>query len=363
MFNCDYTVNLPGESIEVLASDFTAKSDNQKDYPVGVRIEIRLDADNPDEAFQKADKWAAAFASTLSFVSNIGVGNPQKELALDVTDSATSRKLLQFFDEPIPVTASVGQVDAEAFSTIFGKIAEEKMPYSDRVGRAISFYNKGLRETHPMDRFTSFWLGFETLNQPLKEILSAPDTIVRCRKCGLETKENSLTGVKELMSQELPDGKAVFGKMRGLRVKVFHSTEPLSPLIPEIQKDADTLQELLRKTIFRFLDVRYEGKVVRPPITNIVPIVYGVECSINGDTSVPSLKTGGEYTHLVISGGSSQTIVNDDGSVTKKPTLTYAPVGIPEGAQLIFTGSRIYGEKGKIKNAGVVNVKVSDTKP
>lgn len=361
LFRCDYTVNQPDESLRIIANDITMESDNKKPYPVGVRLEIRVDGGNPDEAFQKADKWAAAFVSTLSFVSNRGVGDPQSEFAFEISDSSKGRSFLRFIRDPVAPSPSGGAVDAQAFTDILGKLVEENLKYGDRVGRAISFYNRGLREIHPLERFMSFWLGFETLNQPLKEVLSAPDTTKKCRKCGLETKTPSLTGVKELMRRELADGEATFRKMRDLRVKVFHSTEPLGPLLGAMATDADVLQELLRKTVFMFLGVPYEGEVVRQPVVNLVPVWYGVEGVVTGFAPPDNEPFAREYPHLVVASGSLETLVEDDGSVTRRPTYTYASADPGDGALFSVTGSRIYGERGKIKNAGTLGIKASDS--
>jgi hypothetical protein len=358
-FKCDYTVNMPNETIRVIASEIMAKSDNERYYPIGVRLEVRVDANDPDDAFEKAGKWAAAFVSTLSFVANVGMGGMRSELACNISDSEKSRTFLQLFhDLPVP-SASVGEVDGEVITNVLGKLTEEKMAYSDRVGRAMSFYTKGLREIHPLERFTSFWFGLETLNQQLKEILSAPDEIARCR-CGRERKVSSLTGIRELMRREVADGDRVFKDMRNLRVKAFHSTEPLSPLMPNIQADADLIQVLLRKVIFRFLDVPYEGKVVRAPIANIVPFWTGLEGTINGIESAEKLTESGEYPHLVMSGVSPQTVVGDDGKVTTNPNVNYSPVNLPDSAKFVVSGSRMYGEKGKVKKAKTLGIVTSD---
>ena len=293
---------------------------------------------------------AAAFVSTLSFVSNTGIGDPRAELAFEISDSETGRSFLQFFRDPIVPSPSVGEVDPQAFNDIFGKLAEERMKYSDRVGRAISFCIKGLRETHPLERFTSFGCWDSRLwDKPLKETLSAPDEKRNCSKCGHETKVNSSTGVRELMRKELPDGDDAFKRMRNLRVQALHSTEPLSPLLTTMGREADVLQELLCKTIFRFLDAPYSGKVVRAPIANIVPMWFGLEGVVNGLSAASDEPFGREYPQLVVTGGTVETIVNDDGSVTKRPTYNFDPANLPDGAQLSMTGTRTYGERGKIK--------------
>jgi hypothetical protein len=357
--NYDFTVNLKEESIRILAADIAARSDNGKFYAVGLRVEIRVDANNPDEASEKANKWASGFVSILSFVSNIGVGNIQSELVCDISESQTKRTYLQFFHGlPIP-TPSAGKVDGAVLSDVQGKLIEEKPEYSDRVGRALAFYTKGLRETHPLERFMSFWLGLETLNEPLKDALSAPDVFVTC-DCGRKRKVSTLTGVRELMKRELPDGEAAFIRLRGIRVAVMHSTRPLAPIMPEIGKEADLIQELLRKTIFRFLDVPYQGDIVKPPISNLVPLWTALEGVIEGVPSTDKLKSSGEYPHLVPSIRSVQTIVENDSSVTISPKVDHNPVGLPEGAKFSITGSRMYGEKGKVKNAKMTSISTSN---
>ncbi len=357
--NCDFTVNLKEESIRILAADMVARSDNGKFYAAGLRVEIRVDANSPDEANEKANKWASGFVSTLSFVSNIGVGNIQSELVCDISESQTKRAYLQFFHGlPIP-TPSAGKVDGAVLIDVQGKLIEEKPKYSDRVGRALAFYTKGLRETHPLERFMSFWLGLETLNEPLKDALSAPDVFVTC-DCGRKRKASILTGVRELMKRELPAGEAAFKRLRDIRVAVMHSTRPLAPMMSEIGMEADLIQELLRKTIFHFLDVPYQGDIIKPPISNLVPLWTALEGVIEGVPSIDKLKSSGEYPHLVPSIRSVQTIVEDDSSVTISPKVDYNPAGLPEGAKFSITGSRMYGERGKVKSAKMTSISTSN---
>jgi hypothetical protein len=359
-FRCDFTVNLKDEVIRILVTDIMAKSDNERFFPVGLRLEIRLDASNPDDAFEESNKWAAGFISTLSFVANVGTGGLQSEFACDISESREKRPYLQYFHGlPIP-SPSTGKVEGETLLDVQGKLVEEKLKYSDRVGRAIAFYTKGLRETHPLERFTSFWLGLETLNEPLKVVLSAADVVVPC-ECGRERKVSALTGVRELMKKELTDGEAAFRRMRDIRVAIMHSTKPLSPLLPEIGRESDLIQELLRKAIFSFLDTPYEGSVVRPPISNLVPVWTALEGTIDGILSTDKLMLSGEYPHLVPSDMGVQTIVEDESSVTINPKVNYKATGLPDGAKFVITGSRIFGEKGKVKNAKMLGITGSES--
>jgi hypothetical protein len=354
-FRCDLKVNLKDEAVQIIASDMVAQSDNKMAYAVGVRLEVRVDAESQDDAFEKANIWAAAFASTLSLVSNVGIAGMQSEFACDISESEEKRPFLQLFHGlPIP-SPSTGKVDERALIDVYGKLVEEKMPYSDRIGRAIAFYTKGLHEIHPLERFTSFWLGLETLNEPLRSALSASDVVVSC-ECGRKRKVSALTGVRELFRKELPDGEAAFKKARDIRVALMHSTKPLSPLLPEVGRQSDISQEILRKAIFRFLDVPYQGDIVRAPISNLVPIWLGLEGTINGVASTEKLTASGEYPHLVPSGMSVQTIVESDASVTINPIVDYKAVGLPDGANFLVVGSRIYGEKGKLTKAKTLAV-------
>jgi hypothetical protein len=178
--------NLKGYDIRdivLIAQDLFAKDSSGIPFPIGMQVTAEVWAASKEEAIEKAKGWASGLVALASFVSDIGTPAFRVETAYDVTPEAERRDFIQFFyDSPI-VSTSNGELNAEIFSSCFGKLIDAATVYRDRLQRAIGRYSKALTETNVIDQFTSIWIGFEALNEPLRENLKAPDEISRCPKC------------------------------------------------------------------------------------------------------------------------------------------------------------------------------------
>ena len=336
--------------IKLSAQDIFANDSAGTTYPTGIQVSVELWAESKEEAIEKASGWAGGLVSSASFISDIGMPSFQVETAYDLTPNAESRDFIQFFyDFPI-IPISNGQLPPELFSDCFGKLIDGNTKHRDRLQRAIGRYSKSLTETNVIDQFSSIWIGFEALNEALREKLNAPDEITKCPDCGHEHRISSLSGVKHFITQNSPEGSDLFKKGRRVRVDILHSTKNLEGILPEIASLVPRLRAELRSATFFLLDLRDTSPSREQPITNVVPIFTALEAKIVGAKDVAPLVNDFGGPHLEIID------IHVESHVEKDQTVLFSIqpkfIGrVTDSAKFEVYASSMYGERGKIKSS------------
>ena len=336
--------------IKLTAQDIFVNDSAGIAYPTGIQVSVELWAISKEEAIEKARGWASGLVSIASFVSDIGMPSFHVETAYDLTPNAESRDFVQFFyDFPI-ISISNGQLPPELFSDCFGKLIDGNTKHRDRLQRAIGRYSKSITEANVIDQFSSIWIGFEALNEALREKLNAPDEISKCPECGHEHHVSTLSGVKHFIIHNSPEGPELFKRGRRIRVDILHSTKNLEGILPEIASLVPSLRAELRRAVFFLLDLRDTSPVREQPITNVIPIFTALEAKIVGAKDVVALRNDLGGPHIEIMDIHVESHVEQDQTVSfsVQPKII---ARVTDSAKFEVYASSTYRERGKIKSS------------
>ena len=346
----DFTIKTNDDEVRLLARDILGKDSDGVPYPVGIRIEVNLIAENPDDAIMKAGDWASGFVATTSFVTNIGIGEIKEGLACNITEGENLKEFMQFFhDLPVP-SSSIRDIDPDPLIALNTKLFDANTKYLDRIARAIAWYVKGLREINSIDKFTAIWFGFETISEPLKEVLAAPDMIRHCSNCGFQEKFPSLTGMRAFLKANHEDGEGLYREANDLRVSIIHSTRRLTEVTPEAGRVAPVLQPLLRKAVIFLLGLEPRPLMDKKPIANVLPIKFALKGRFVDAPKFEQTRFEDDYAHFEVTGTKVGIHVQNDKTLKYDITPNWKLLGVIPPARLEMYGHRMYYEDGVIKD-------------
>ena len=349
----DYTFNPTNLNTyaRIIMKDILTSDSSGNFYPVGIKTVVITYAESKDEAIEKAHVWAGGLISLSSFTSNVGMPNIRAELAYETQDGKSERDFIQFFYEPPVPMPSSREIPFAVLGNIIEKLYVENNRYSDRVQRTIANYSKSLVEEHPIDQFNALWLGFEALNQPLKDAYSIPDQVEKCKMCGNERTVPSTNGIKAFLDANFPEEPDLYSKARDVRVSIMHSTKNLYPIMPEVVKLIPKLRKGLRRAVFQLLNLNVSDESGGEPIQNIFPVRTALEAKLVGASNVESLKVNGEEPQFILTNTEIQPHVEmDSKEVTFKIKTTRTAVINPPASFQVYA-HRIYGDPKKITGA------------
>jgi uncharacterized OB-fold protein len=149
-----------------------------------------------------------------------------------------------------------------------------------RISRAFHWYRRAIHTTEPLDRYTSLWVGIETLNPLLKKHYHLPDDKQKCQKCGHETVP-TLNGVQTLF-EELSPETSVWPKANRLRVGIVHGFDSFAELIPDANDLIPFLEDALVKGLDRVLGLKDRGKTYPVPLDYSILTYVELRTEING---------------------------------------------------------------------------------
>lgn len=254
----------------------------------GFIIEIELDAKNLDDSIDESIMIAEAFLSLFCFESGFPTDVANVILAYNITEKTEKRVFRQFLD--IPHETSGNELDLAQVKRNAKKILFNSDKSNERINRAIRWFRKGLMVSDPIEQFTSFWQGLETINPLLVDSLdtekSAKKEITRkCKNCGEDYKEEITTlGGIEALYDSMGIDESVRKDINSLRQGIVHGFRSI-PELKELSLNLNPLvAKILHMGISSVLNISYEESLYNN-LKRVSPIKLGdrfyCQCFIN----------------------------------------------------------------------------------
>jgi hypothetical protein len=212
--------------------------------PKAIGIVATLPAINIDAAISHARGLANRILSLFSYLTNTSLPDLLIMKAYDVTPGKKKGDFVQsFYDIPME-RHSTRVVNKGSLSKCVTAISA--LPESDNssIFRAMHWYRLALQSTDMMERYTSLWIGLETINPLLRQHYGLEIEYSQC-KCGRK-KAPTLNGVRELMN-ELEEGGSLWREKTGLRAGVIHGYRAFKEITPEVRIMVPVLEQALEK--------------------------------------------------------------------------------------------------------------------
>lgn len=317
--------------------------------PVGLTLEVRVKANNIDNAIAKAAAVADGVLSFASLCSGVGLPVARVELAYDASPGITDREFIQFFHD-LPMRISRKSVDPRTIIDLLNKAFEvTDLDVRGRLLRAITWCRKGSLTTDVLDKFTCYWIGLETLNPVLQAKLKVPDDPHHCPKCGHEwVGTPTVSGVRVYIQKQLSDVHEVYSRIRDLRINLMHGKRDLGTLVPEAKALEGSIWKALVEAIFFVLEASRPETSIRGGLSAQAPVLPAVEAVIHG--SDPSrLGPPGEYPHFE---PKSRTVLGDR---TSEDKISFSLTGnfdtrVAEAVTITPIAFRLYGEEVSLRD-------------
>jgi hypothetical protein len=320
----------PDETIPVTMTNIFEKDPAGNEIPVGLSLEVKVNAQNIDEAIGKAKGIADGVTSFASLCSGVGMPIVREELAYDTSPEIYDRSHLQFFHE-IPVTPSRREIDHLAMIDIMDKVINlGESDKRERVTRAIRWCRRGALALDPLERFTWYWIGLETLNPLLQNTF------------GVSTKP-TVSGIRAAVRKFKPDESTLFTRMRELRVGLVHGKTDLKTMIPEAVTLHNVTREILVRAILLILSISPTEKFLRDAVSAESPLVAAVVSTLHGSDPA-NLGPPGEHPHFELKSHEVKKAEVTESGVTATIT-TNLVARLANGVTSTSTGLRLYGQE------------------
>lgn len=141
--------------------------DPETKSPMGMRIYATLPSTDIDTAMAQARGVANILLALFSFLTKTSIPELFIMKAYDVTPRKRSGKFIQYYyDVPFP-KVSARAVDKEILRRCSEKITGLEESNNNRVTRAMHWFRLATRYEDLLERFTSLWIGLETMNLTL----------------------------------------------------------------------------------------------------------------------------------------------------------------------------------------------------
>jgi hypothetical protein len=321
----------PTETTIVTMTNIFDKDPAGNEIPVGLTLEVKVNAQNIDEAIIKAKGIGDGVTSFASLCSGLGMPTVREELAYETTPGASDRSLLQFFHD-VPVSPSRREIDHIAMISMMDKaINLSNSDKKDRVVRAIRWYRRGSLAIDALEKFTWYWTGLEALNPLLQDTFHVTVTTPRA------------SGIRAAVHNLLQEGKTLYPRMRDLRNGLVHSGSDLKTMTPDALALHNVTREVLLRAILLVLDVSVTEKFLRDTISSEPPLIAAVVATLHGlDPS--NLGPPGEHPHFELKSHEVKKTEVTDHGVTSTIT-TNLVVRVASGVTITSYAWRLYGQE------------------
>jgi len=321
--------------VYIVPNEFTVKEGTK--FQTGWTVFNDLYAETVDDAKIKSGSHIDGLLSCASLVSGVPLQVVDPSIVFS-TQVGESNDFIQFMDSgPVP---SRRILNGELFIELISKIQDPPKPeYTDRITRAIRWFRMGTLVPHDiLTSYDCFWKGLESLNKPLTELLDAPQEYNICSKCGKQTKRPTTGGIKKFLTDKYPEGDDLYKQFRNIRVKIVHSTEKISEIMPVVHPVVEKLALILYDAILFVLEIENKTKY-----HSILSTKSGI--AIEGKVEIDNE----DYlTSLAVPYFIPQIEIADVIKVDDKLTLTYNgkfKINLPDGYGLSVNGMRQYGQE------------------
>lgn len=233
----------------------------------GLRAIVNIQAESMNEATEMARVRVEGFLTMLTFITNATVGEVELYLGYETTEDVTSTEYIQIEYLKSDLFKRKRMVD----HTIFQQLGEKLLRNNNkRISRAVRWYRKGLIEVDPLDRFMSYWIGLENLNNILMEKLGHNTEVRLCSSCGAPYKVPTAKGIRSLFEKYSPNGLKDFKICRDLRVDLQHGSGDLESVMNDVNECLEICRFALLKAIYISIDFSsFEIDNCQKPIYNI----------------------------------------------------------------------------------------------
>ncbi|GAG83146.1 unnamed protein product, partial [marine sediment metagenome] len=223
-----------------------------EDFPKGMKITANISASDIDGAISRARGLTNRVLSLFSFVTKCSIPELLIMKAYDVTPGKKVGKYIQHcYDIPFS-GGSARTLDKTALGKCSRSISKLEEIDNNRVLRSMHWFRLAIQSKDYIERFTSLWIGLETINLTLCKHYEIEVEYSTCEHCGKNAP--ILTGVRKLLS-EIGDSNLKWREISKLRAITFHGSQPLHVVVPQLKEKLHSLQNALYKGLCLVLDL------------------------------------------------------------------------------------------------------------
>jgi len=315
--------------------------------PIGLKLDVKVRANNIDEAIKKAGEVADGVVSFASICTGVGLPVVKVELAYDITPGTSDRDFLQFFRD-VPLKPSRRTLEPATMIDLMDRVFKvADVNTRNRLSRAIRWYRKGSLATDVFEKFACYWTGLEALNPLLQAKFGISDDSSRCPYCKKEwISTPTVSGIRTAVQNLIAKGSEFYTRIKELRVGLIHSKSDLKMLLPEAEDLEPIVREALVRSIFFILGVSPTETILRDTLSAEVPIVAALEATIHG--SDPSnLGPPSEHPHFELRSNVIQKAESSKDKVSLTVT-TSRITRVAQGVTITCYGWRLYGQEATV---------------
>lgn len=250
----------------------------------GLLIEARVFENDIDKAANKARDWSEFFASTACLETGSPVYGSKIILVYEITPKIQERVFRQYFYD----------LNNDGFNNLFfnpyfknaNEINNIDEQYKYRILRAIRWFRKGFIGDDPIDQFSFFWQGLESLNPVLSREFNVPitqETPIKCKNCKklFYKKGPAINGIKALYD-DLGIDETTRKQIKNLRIGIVHGHLNITNLYEPTIEILPKIAEILHHGISKVIKINYDKQTYDNIKRGAAPVKLGDFVYIEG---------------------------------------------------------------------------------
>lgn len=250
--------------------------------PKGLNIiaTLALPTDDIKTAISRARGLSNRILSLFSFLTNASLPELLIVKAYDITPKKKTGEFVQYdYDIPLETRSArvVDKAELKRCTTSISKLSESD---NNAVLRAMHWYRLALQSKDVLERFTSLWIGLETINSILRDHYGLEMEYAKCAKCGHESTP-ILNGVKRLLSAVSGETR-IWRRVRKLRAGTIHGFRALMEITPESKKLVPLLETALGNGLNLILGLKQSSVNEPLDLGHHHPAYYSTTAIIEG---------------------------------------------------------------------------------
>lgn len=252
----------------------------QMNVPDGLDIFSSIAANSMDVAFSRIRGYSSRILSLFSFLTSTSFPDILPVKCYDVTPSKKTGKFVQY-NYGVPMdTVSARRINIDTLKTSIAKINALSEDYNNRIYRAMHWYKLAVQSRDYLDKFTSLWIGLETINPLLRDHFGLVVEYSKCTKCGHETNP-TLNGIKHLFKESLSDTKP-WKKIRDIRAGTMHGFRNFKDIMQELRTLVPILEKALDKGLCIIIGIPKQSRLKPLDLGHPRPAYYLSSAVVEG---------------------------------------------------------------------------------